>query len=194
MSPCLSCLSEIASLNLIEVESDYLLICVCNIRVLCWSSQSSQPGPLGAAVIWVIKIITIIKEIVCIVSMDYFIKSESQRKVYSKAVHFLNNKNQKTPLFTSLVLKNFAFTFWRFAEKSCKHLPPLKDDLKKCTLFFYFISIFKPSFSSLLLCKFNQITILQNPCQLHSYAPYLYIIWMWTERQRLQHGRTWLGL
>lgn len=120
VSPCLSCLSGMASFNVIKVESDYLLICVCSIRVLCWRSQSSQPGPLGAAVIWVIKIITIIKEIVYIVSVDCFKKSESQRKIHSKAAHFLNKKNQKTPLFTSLVLKKFPFTFRMLCRKKLK--------------------------------------------------------------------------
>lgn len=110
-----------------------------------------------------------------------------REKTYSKSAHSLNNKNQKTSLFTSLV------PFWRFAEKSCKHLPSLKMHWKN-ELFFLFNFHFKPSFRSLPLCKFNQITILQNPCQLHNYAPYLYIIWMWTERQGPQHGRTWLGL
>lgn len=69
-----------ASFNVIKVESDYLSICVCNIRVPRWSSQRSQLGPLGAAVIWVIKIITIIKEIAYILTTGYFKKPESQRK------------------------------------------------------------------------------------------------------------------
>jgi len=51
VSSCLSCLSGMAGFNGIKVESDYLLICVCNIRVPRWSSQRSQLGPLGAAVI-----------------------------------------------------------------------------------------------------------------------------------------------
>lgn len=45
----------------------------------------------------------------------------------------MNTKNQKIPLFTSL--KNFPLTFWCFAEKSFKHLPPLKNSLNKCTFF-----------------------------------------------------------
>lgn len=72
------CLSGMASFNMIKVESDYLLICVCNSRVPHWSSQSSQPEPLGAALIWAIKIIAIIKETVYILSMDCFKKSGSQ--------------------------------------------------------------------------------------------------------------------
>lgn len=64
-----------------------------------------------------------------IVSVDCFKKFESQRKFLSKSAHFLNKKNQKTPLFTLLVLKNFPFTFWCFAEKSCKHLSIFKNAL-----------------------------------------------------------------
>lgn len=123
---------------MIETESDYLLICVCNIRVPRWSSQSSQPGPLGAAVIWVIKIITIIKEIVCCFLWTVSKSLKVREKTYSKSAHSLNNKNQKTSLFTSLVL------FWHFVEKSCKHLPPLKMHWKKCT-FSCLISILNPA-------------------------------------------------
>lgn len=77
-----------AGFNVIRVRSDYLSICVCNIRVPHWRSQSSQPGPLGAAVIWVIKIITIIKEIAYILTVD-FQKAQKQEKKLILNLHIL---------------------------------------------------------------------------------------------------------
>lgn len=84
-------------------------------------------------------------------------------------LHIFWTTEPKDPFIDFTSTQKFSLPFWHFAEKSCKYLPPLKMHLKNAP-FFCFTYIFKPSFSSLVLCKYDQIAILQNPCQLHNYA------------------------
>lgn len=60
---------------------------------------------------------------------------KAREKTHSKPAHFLKSKNRKTLLFTSLLLKIFDFTFCSFAQKSCKHLPPLKKYTEQMQFF-----------------------------------------------------------